>query len=182
MAGPGGSVAPGPISHHADGGAIMRINDAVFGVLFVILAICVFVYSGTFTAAKGVGFGPDLFPRIIAVLMGAGGAMQIISGLRPAGRQPFIQLADWARKPRSYTLLAAVAGSMLFYILASGALGFLLSTFVMMSGLLLVTRGRGSLVSSLVTAVIVSVTIYLIFVQMLRVPLPYGVIESLLVN
>jgi putative tricarboxylic transport membrane protein len=160
----------------------MRINDAVFGVFFVVLAICVFVYAGTFPAAKGVSFGPDLFPRIIAVMMGAGGAMQIIGALRPAGRQPFLQLANWARKPRSYTLLAAVAGSMVFYILAADMLGFLLSTFIMMTGLLLVTRGRGSLVSSLVTAIIVSLTIYLIFVRMLRVPLPYGVIESLLVN
>lgn len=160
----------------------MRINDAVFGVFFVVLAVCVFVYAGTFSAAKGVSFGPDLFPRIIAVMMGAGGAMQIIGALRPAGRQPFLQLADWARKPRSYKLLAAVAGSMVFYILASGTLGFLLSTFVMMSGLLLVTRGWGCLLSSLVTAVIVSVMIYLIFVQMLRVPLPYGVIEALLVH
>lgn len=160
----------------------MKINDAIFGVFFVVLAICVFVYAGTFPAARGVSFGPDLFPRIIAVMMGVGGATLIIGALRPAGRQPLFELADWARKPRSYTLLAAVVGSMVFYIFASDTLGFLLSTFIMMTGLLLVTRGRGNLVSSLVTAVIVSVTIYLIFVRMLRVPLPFGFIEALLVN
>lgn len=159
----------------------MKINDAVFGVFFVVLAICAFVYAGTFPAARGVSFGPDLFPRIIAVMMGVGGATLIIGALRPAGRQPLLELADWARKPRSYALLAAVAGSMVFYIFASDTLGFLLSTFIMMTGLLLVTRGRGNLVSSLVTAVIVSVTIYLIFVRMLRVPLPFGFIEALLV-
>jgi putative tricarboxylic transport membrane protein len=160
----------------------MRINDAVFGVFFVVFAVCIFVYAGTFHAARSVSFGPDLFPRIIAVMMGIGGTILIIGALQPAGRQPLLQLADWARKSRSYTVLAAVAGSMVFYILASGTLGFLLSTFIMMTGLLLVTRGRGSLVSSLVVAVIVSVTIHLIFVRMLRVPLPFGFIESLLVR
>jgi putative tricarboxylic transport membrane protein len=160
----------------------MKINDAISGVFFIVLAVCIFVHAGTFPAATGVSFGPDLFPRIIAVMMGCGGTILVISALQPAGRQPLLQLADWARKPRSYTLMAAVVGSMVFYILASGTLGFLLSTFAMMSGLLLVTRGRGNLVSSLVTAAIVSATIYLIFVRMLRVPLPFGLIESLLVR
>jgi putative tricarboxylic transport membrane protein len=102
--------------------------------------------------------------------------------LRPAGRQPWLQLADWARQPKSYGLFAAVVGSMVFYILASDRLGFLLSSFLMMSGLLLVTRGPARLVSSLVVAAVVSAAIYLIFVRMLRVPMPYGFVESLLVR
>lgn len=160
----------------------MKFNDAIAGALFVVLAICVFVYAGTFPAMRGVAYGPDLFPRIIAVMMGVGGAMLIVGGLRPAGRQPWLQLADWARKPKSYGLFAAVVGSMVFYILASDRLGFLLSSFLMMSGLLLVTRGPSRLVSSFVVAAVVSAGIYLIFARMLRVPMPYGFVEALLVR
>jgi putative tricarboxylic transport membrane protein len=160
----------------------MKFNDAIAGALFVAIAICVFVYAGTFPAMRGVAYGPDLFPRIIAVMMGVGGATLIVGGLRPAGRQPWLQLADWARQPKSYGLFAAVVGSMVFYILASDRLGFLLSSFLMMSGLLLVTRGPARLVSSLVVAAVVSAAIYLIFVRMLRVPMPYGFVESLLVR
>lgn len=158
----------------------MKLNDAIAGALFVAIGISVFIYAGSFPAMRGVAYGPDLFPRIIAVMMGIGGATLIVSGLRPAGRQPWLQLADWARKPRSYMLFAAVIGSMVFYILTSDRLGFLLSSFLMMSGLLLVTRGASRLVSSLAVAAVVSVAIYVIFVRMLRVPLPYGFVESLL--
>lgn len=160
----------------------MKFNDAIAGALFVAIAIFVFVYAGSFPAMRGVAYGPDLFPRVIAVLMGVGGATLIVGALRPAGRQPWLQLAEWARQPRSYVLFAAVVGSMVFYIVASGRLGFLLSTFLMMSGLLQVTRGPGRLVSSLVVAAAVSAGLYLIFARMLRVPLPFGIVESLLVH
>lgn len=158
----------------------MKCNDAIAGALFVVIAICVFVHAGSFPAMRGVAYGPDLFPRIIAVMMGIGGATLIVGGLRPVGRQQWVDLADWALKPRSYALIAAVIGSMVFYILASDKLGFLLSLFLMMSGLLLVTRGASRLVSNLVIAVVISVAIHLIFVRMLRVPLPYGFLESLM--
>jgi putative tricarboxylic transport membrane protein len=102
--------------------------------------------------------------------------------LQPAGRQPWLQLAEWARKPRTYGLFGAVVGSMVFYIFASGRLGFLLSCFLMLAGLLLVTRGTSRAVSIVITSAVVSVAIYLIFVRMLRVPLPFGIVESLLVR
>ena len=160
----------------------MKFNDAIAGAFFVVIAICVFTYAGTFPAMRGVAYGPDLFPRIIAVMMGIGGTTLIVGALQPAGRQPWLQLAEWARKPRTYGLFGAVVGSMVFYIFASGRLGFLLSCFLMLVGLLLVTRGTSRAVSIVITSAVVSVAIYLIFVRMLRVPLPFGIVESLLVR
>lgn len=160
----------------------MKFSDAITGAVFLALAAFVFVYAGSFPAMRGVAFGPDLFPRIIAVMMGLGATILIVGALRPAGRQPTILVAQWARDPRSYLLFAAVLGSATFYILFSETLGFLLSSFLMLGCLLLVTRGRTRLVSSSVIAATVSVVMYLVFVRMLRVPLPFGVVEALLVR
>ena len=160
----------------------MKINDAITGAFFLAVAIFVFIYSGTFPAMRGVSFGPDLFPRIIAFMMGLGGTMLIVGALLPAGRQPLIEIVDWARNPRTYFLLAAIVGSVLFYIYASTALGFLLTAFLLLGVLMTITRGIEKSVSSLIITVVATVAIYLIFARMLRVPLPFGIIESMLVR
>lgn len=160
----------------------MKVNDAVSGALFIVIAILVFVYAGTFRNMLGGAYGPDLFPRIVAVMMVIGGASLVFGAMRPVGRRPWLELAEWARQPRSYILMLAVVSSMVFFILLSSTLGFLLTSFVLLTGLLVVTRGAGQLLSSSAIAAIVSVTAYLIFVRMLRVPLPFGVVELLLVG
>lgn len=159
----------------------MKFNDAIPGALFLVLGISTFVYAGGFTRFPGIPYGPGLFPRIIAVMMGGGGLMLMLSGLRAADRAPWITLADWARNPRSYVLFFSVIGAVLFYIVLSGTLGFLLCGSLMLTGLLTVTRGYGSVVSSAVIAVVVTILIHLVFAEMLRVPLPFGVIERWLV-
>ncbi len=160
----------------------MKANDVITGGIFLAIAIFAFVYAGTFTALPGVKYGPDLFPRLIAVLMGLGGVMLIVGSLRRSGGLPLFAIAEWARQPRSHMILAAVVASVVFYILASERLGFLLSGFLMLGGLLAVTRGTAKLASSAVIAAVVTVVIYMIFARLLRVPLPIGAIEMLMVR
>jgi putative tricarboxylic transport membrane protein len=107
--------------------------------------------------------------------------MLMVSGLRGAGRAPWITLADWAREPRSYALFFSVVGAVLFYIFLSGTLGFLLCGALMLTALLMITRGAGTIISSAAIAVVVTIVIHLVFAEMLRVPLPFGVIERWLV-
>tara|TARA_R110002020_G_scaffold113518_13_gene261118 strand:- start:9833 stop:10315 length:483 start_codon:yes stop_codon:yes gene_type:complete len=159
----------------------VKVNDAISGAIFLVLAILTFVHAGTFPAMRGVAYGPDLFPRLIAVLMGLGGVILIVSGLRSTARQPWLQLSDWARQPRSYILFAAVVGGVVFYLLAADVLGFMLAAFLMLTTVLAVTRGTTRLGSSAGIAAVVTVLIYMLFAQTLRVPLPHGVLERLLV-
>jgi putative tricarboxylic transport membrane protein len=160
----------------------MRVNDAITGAAFLALAVAIYFHAGTFRAMPGVPYGPDLFPRLVAFAMGIGALFLIGGALFPANRQPLLRLAPWALKPRSYVLFAAVVGCMLFYIFFSVALGFLLSCFLALGGLLLVTRGLRHTVSSVMIAALVTGATYLLFARSLRVPLPYGLIESLLVS
>jgi len=160
----------------------MKVSDAISGGIFLLIAIIAFIQAGSFTPLPGVKYGPDLFPRLICVMMGLAGLVLVVRALRPAGRQPMVDLADWVRKPRSHFIIAAVLGSILFYILVSERLGFLLTGTLMLGSLLLATRGASKLISSAVIAVIVTSVIYLIFARALRVPLPMGVVEFMLVR
>lgn len=159
----------------------MRFNDAIPGALFLAMGIFAFIHAGSFMSFPGVPYGPDLFPRIIAVMMGGGGVVLIIGGLRKAHRAPWLELADWARDWRSYGVFLAVVGAVLFYVLLSGTLGFLLTGFLMLTSLLLVTRGISAVISNVVIAALVTILIHFIFAEALRVPLPFGVIERWLI-
>lgn len=160
----------------------MKANDAVTGGIFLAIAIFTFIWAGSFVALPGVKYGPDLFPRSISVLMGLGGICLIAASLRRSKARPLFTLADWARQPRNHAILAAIIASIAFYILASGRLGFLLTGFLMLAGLLAVTRGVARILSSALLAATVTALIYLIFARMLRVPLPVGIIEMLMVR
>lgn len=162
--------------------AFMKVNDAISGGIFLALAIFAFVQAGKFPAMPGVPYGPSLFPRLVAVVMGLGGAMLIWSGLKSARSEPWGALADWAYDPRSYLIFFSIIGSVVAYILLADILGFLLISFLLLLLLFCVTRGVRPLASNLVIAAVTSVLIYFVFAEMLRVPLPYGVVETLLPN
>jgi hypothetical protein len=114
-------------------------------------------------------------------MMGGGGLILIVQGLRSASRAPWLELADWARQWRSYSIFFAVVAAVLFYVFLSGTLGFLLTGFLILTGLFLVTRGHATILSSAGLALTVTVLIHLVFAEALRVPLPFGVIERWLV-
>ncbi|WP_306259886.1 tripartite tricarboxylate transporter TctB family protein [Pararhizobium sp. IMCC21322] len=160
----------------------MKFNDAISGALFLVIGIFAFIHAGSFKGFPGVPYGPEVFPRIIAVMMGGGGLLLIVSGLRRASNAPWLELADWARQPRSYGLFTAIVGAVLIYILASDLLGFLLTGSLILTGLFRITRGPKTFVSSAILAVGITVLIHLLFAKALRVPLPFGIIEHLLVG
>lgn len=160
----------------------MKFNDAITGALFLVLAVLAFLYAGTFKAMPGVPYGPGLFPRLVAVMMGIGGVILIFSGLRRAAGSDghWLHLAEWARSGRSYLVFFAIVGVMLFYILAAEKLGFLLTCFLMLTVLLTVTRGASRFVSTLVLSSVTTLGIHFLFSSGLRVPLPRGGLEMLL--
>jgi len=160
----------------------MKINDALIGLFFLAIAIFAFSHAGTFKTMPGVPYGPGVFPRIIAGMMGLGGVLLIFSGFKTLKTKPLVQLDDWARNRRSYILFAAIAGSFIFYIFFAETVGFLLTSFLLLTALMTLTRGLQRVVSSLVIATVFSAVIFFLFGQVLRVPLPIGILEKLILG
>ena len=94
---------------------------------------------------------------------------------RTRREQPWITLPAWIRKPRPLASVAAVLGGLLFYVIAADRLGFHLT------GILLLTiwaRLLGATwTMSPAVAVIATVAIHLSFYKLLRIPLPWGILE-----
>ena len=156
----------------------MRVNNAISGLIFLLIAIIAFVHAGNFPAMPGVPYGPSLFPRLVSCAMALASVLLIISGLRQLPRCKWIELADWAREPRSYILFFSVIGAVVVYLLLAERLGFLTLSIIILIYLFSVSRGLRRWKSNVIVALLFSVLIFALFSLVLRVPLPYGPLES----
>jgi putative tricarboxylic transport membrane protein len=122
----------------------------------------------------GQKFGPAWFPGLIAVGLALCGALLIASGARQSA--PWVAAPEWIRSPRARAGVAALLGGLVFYVLAADALGFHIT------GLLLLALWMRLLGASwrvtLPVAIIGTLVIHLSFYKLLRVPLPWGLLES----
>ena len=121
----------------------------------------------------GQKFGPAWFPGLIAVGLAVCGASLVFSGLRE--RTAWIALPDWIESPRARGGIAALVGGLLFYVFAADALGFHLTSIVLLA--LWMRLLGASWRVTLTVAIISTLVIHFSFYKLLRVPLPWGVLE-----
>jgi putative tricarboxylic transport membrane protein len=86
-----------------------------------------------------------------------------------------VTLPDWMSRTRALAGVAAVLGGLLFYILVADILGFHLTGIALLA--LWVRALGGSWRIALLVAVVATVAIHLSFYKLLRIPLPWGVLE-----
>lgn len=154
----------------------MRINDAVFGVALIVFALSVWAYSGIFPEMPGQAYGPALFPRVIATALLACGLILVVKGLRPLRTTGWVSLGEWAKHPRHVADFALVPLSLVLYIVLSEPLGFIPVAFGLL--VLLFCANGLPLPRALVLAAITTLAVHTAFYQLLRVPLPWGVLQG----
>ena len=153
----------------------MRLNDAVFGVILILFAIAEIAWTTTFPSLYGQEYGPNLFPIIIGAGLALCGVILLVRGLAQRGTVPMVEWGDWAGDKATVLNVVLLIGSMIFYILFSEWLGFIITAFAILT-LLLVRLGTG-LLTSIVIAVIVTLLIHTLFARVLLVPLPWGILQ-----
>jgi putative tricarboxylic transport membrane protein len=152
----------------------MKLSDTLSGVLTVIFGSAIVAVARTFPAVPDQTAGPALFPTLI-------GAGLILCGLalaslrRPAA--PWFQADDWVGRPRMVLNFALVFVDLVFYAIAVGRLGFFITAVIFLSVLLLAFGVRRMRIVPL--ALVVTMVIHYAFYSLLRVPLPWGVLEGI---
>ncbi len=155
----------------------MRFNDAVVGTAFLLIAGAMIAMTFTFPPFPGQKYGPSLFPRII------GGGIIVFSVLLMlrewrAGGRPLLVLDGWIRSPRRLASFALMLAAMVFYLLASEPLGFMPTAFLIQLGLFLWFGVRP--IMALVVAIVMTIAVQYFFGSLMRVPLPRGILDSVL--
>jgi putative tricarboxylic transport membrane protein len=151
----------------------MKVNDAIVGALLVALAIAILVHIQGYPLIPGQKYGPALFPGLIAVGFIATGVLLVVRGLRSGA--PPVRFAPWLASRALLTNFLAVVAALVFYIVAADRLGFVLTGFVLLLGLFVkfgVRAGRATLIAAIAT-----LAIHAVFYKLLRVPLPWGLLE-----
>ncbi|MEX0759300.1 MAG: tripartite tricarboxylate transporter TctB family protein [Tistlia sp.] len=154
----------------------MKVNDAVAGTILIVFAAGVFYQTLGFPPMPGQNYGSKLFPQTIAVLMALSGLLLIVRGVKARHESPWLVAADWMRSPGHVANFLLLIALLLFYILAAKALGFIPTAFLLLAVLLTRLRGVRHLASSLAIAAVATVAMQQAFGQLLRVPLPWGIL------
>ena len=159
----------------------MKLNDAVWGALLALLGAAILWHVQGFPRIPGQNVGPALFPGVLAVAMLVCGAILIATGLkarRSAGATFRWAVApEWLRSRRHLLAFAVLVASNVFYLLVVDRLGFLLTAFVYLAALMWVLRVR--LAVAVPVAFIMALAIHYAFYKLLRVPLPWGVLQGI---
>jgi putative tricarboxylic transport membrane protein len=159
----------------------MKLNDAVWGALFALLGAAILWHVQGFPRIPGQNVGPGLFPGVLALAMLVCGALLIATGLkarRGAGATfRWAAAPEWLRSRRHLLAFAVLVASNVFYLLVVDRLGFLLTAFVYLAALMWVLRVR--LAVAVLVAFLMALAIHYAFYKLLRVPLPWGVLQGI---
>jgi putative tricarboxylic transport membrane protein len=157
----------------------MRANDAISGLLLILLSAAMLVMAMSFPEFPGQKYGPALFPRIMAAGMIVCGALLIRKGLAARGDgTPWVAVAPWVYEPWRLGGFVLMLALLLIYILVSETVGFIPIALVFL-GALFLWLGVKPLTAA-ITAIAATLIIHWFFATLLRVPLPRGWLNSVL--
>lgn len=153
----------------------MKINDAVFGAVLLVLGLALLLHVQSFPRIPGQNVGPALFPGSVAAALVVCALLLIVSGVRSRAQDPWFVGLPWMRSTRHAWAFIAVIGSTIAYILLADSVGFLIvAPLVLFAMFVAFGVGRGTAV---IVAVVGTLVIWYAFYKLLRVPLPWGVLE-----
>jgi putative tricarboxylic transport membrane protein len=152
----------------------MKFNDAIVGAAFVALAALQLGLIQGLHTPPGQKFGPGFFPTITALVMGLAGLALLAKTLVGRAGGKWVTLDPWFGDRRLALQGAAVFAAIVAYLLFSESLGFLVVAPLILWGLITLLWGRP--LASLAIALAASFAIHQFFVQLLLVPLPWGIV------
>ena len=144
----------------------MKKADIFVGLLIFFISVAVFVMTQKFVGKVYTGYGPDRFPRFLAVIWSILGIMLIVNALRDKFFQEDMKITAYG-----LIRVSAVLGLTIAALVAMNYIGFIPATmayiFLIMSYL-----KEKSWTGRIITSIGVTMGIYLIFKYVMVIPLP----------
>lgn len=153
-------------------GLAMKINDKIFGILLICLAVFVWMYSMTLPSLPGQKYGAGFFPAFTSIFIFGCGILLFIRGFKQE-KGWLVVLGEWTKSPKLVSNICLIPGNLVFYMLVSNMLGFMLTVVVMLT--FTIWWLRGHLLSAFVVAAASALSIYAFFSKLMLVPLPTGI-------
>lgn len=143
---------------------------------FAALGVVLITQTASLPAPAHSSYGPGLFPSLIGWLMIAFGTVGAVDALRAPASQSQEAESDAAPAgPPNLILFAAFLLAPILFVLLVPVLGFLLTLPLIVGGLAYLASGR--LAGSVMLGVGLTLLLHVIFYQIMRVSLPWGLLE-----
>lgn len=148
----------------------MKKVDIGTGIGLIALSVWLFLYVGQYKPKEIYIYGPDFFPRILAVVMAFLSVCMIINALRGKSL-PMGERID----PRGFGRLLISIGICLGYLYLIKTLGFASATFIFLFVLMTLLRQKG-LPKRIFSALLTAILAWAIMRYFLIIPLPEGLL------
>lgn len=157
----------------------MRANDAICGLVLILLATAMIAITASFPDFQGQKYGPALFPRILGSGLIICGALLVRKGWSThRDGAPWAEVAPWVYEPRRAGGFVLTIAMLVVYILTSETVGFIPLALVFLGGMFLWLGVRP--LTAAICAIVATFAIHWFFATMLRVPLPRGWLTTIL--
>jgi putative tricarboxylic transport membrane protein len=151
----------------------VKINDALTGAALLALGLAILWHIQGFPEMPGQRFGPAWFPGIVAAVLAGCGLVLTVRGVRSGAS--WIALDEWTRRSRPLAGFASIIAGLALYVAVADRLGFHLTGFILLIWWLRVLGARWPI--TIAMAIAAPLLLHLAFYKVLRVPLPWGVLE-----
>ena len=155
----------------------MKLHDTLSGLALLIIALLVALNTADFPEIPGQQIGPAVFPRILAALLALCAGLLMVRARLPARDQAWVQLGAWLQSPVHRRNFVITITCLLFYVLASELLGFLVCGLLILCVMFRALSVKP--IHILPIAIGITLLIHTLFYKGLRVPLPWGVLSPL---
>ncbi len=151
----------------------MKIHDALIGAALALFGGIVLWHVQGFPPIPGQKYGAALFPRLVAAGFVLCGLLLVVRGARSG--TPWLRLGAWTTRPRAVAAFVSVLVGLGLYLVLADPLGFHLTGFLLTLGWTLVFGARPAV--AVPVAIAAPLIIHFAFYKLLRIPLPWGVLE-----
>lgn len=155
----------------------MKLHDTLSGLALLLLALLIGWNASGFPEVPGQQIGPAVFPKALAALLALCAVLLILRGRQATTEQAWVQLGTWLQSPLHRRNCLITLACLVFYVLASDFLGFLLCGIAILSVMFYALAVQPSRIAPL--AVGLTLLIHTLFYKGLRVPLPWGVLSPI---
>ncbi|MCR5536144.1 MAG: tripartite tricarboxylate transporter TctB family protein [Succinivibrio sp.] len=149
----------------------MKIHDALLGLIIFVGGLIICYVAKDFPDQNDGKPGPWLFPVVLSLLFSLSGLILFFKKFKTLKDRPLIDVQDRVGAAGMLKILVLLS-LIIFYILTSEFLGFLIAMGLTMLIMMLVLRTK--LYMALLVSACATLGIYLIFAKVLLVPLPEG--------
>ena len=153
----------------------MKFNDAIVGLVVALCGALVISQAWYFPKAQHIPYGPGFLPTILGTGLIICGTLLVVGGIAQRREQPLLQLGEWSRSPHHIVGFLLVLASLGFYVLLADDIGHFACSVLIL--LVLIGHLSGHWRRALGISVVASAAIQMFFVEVLLVPLPWGVFE-----